>query len=110
MLHNPCLLQKVVFLASKTLLSPIGTGKKTFSSILNFMISRMGRNKCVKFGGHVYRQVNYKILQSKVPNTAQTCAIYLAFDRGCFEAILIEITHKTLGKETTSKLQIVAAH
>jgi hypothetical protein len=28
MLHNPFLLEKVVFLASKTLMSPIGSGKK----------------------------------------------------------------------------------
>jgi hypothetical protein len=49
-------------LASKTLLSPIGTGKKTFSSTLNFMTSQMVKNDCVKFGRHVNRQVNYKIL------------------------------------------------
>jgi hypothetical protein len=25
------------------------------------------------------------------------CTIHLAFDRGCFEAVLIENTHRTLG-------------
>jgi hypothetical protein len=32
----------------------------------------MVRNECVKFGRHVDRQVNYKILQLKVLNNAQT--------------------------------------
>jgi hypothetical protein len=63
MMHHPCLLDKVVFLASKTLLFAIGTRKETFSSTLNFMISEMVRNECVKFGKHIDRQVNYKILQ-----------------------------------------------
>jgi hypothetical protein len=30
MLHNPCLLEKVVFWAFKTLKSPFGTRKKNF--------------------------------------------------------------------------------
>jgi hypothetical protein len=68
MMHHPCLLEKVVFLASKALLSPIGTWKKTFSSTLNFMISQMVRNECVRFGRHIDRQINYKILRLKVPN------------------------------------------
>jgi hypothetical protein len=46
--------------------------KKLFSSNLNFMISQMVRNECVKFGRHVNGQVNYKILWLKVPNNAQT--------------------------------------
>jgi hypothetical protein len=39
---------------------------------LNFVILQMVRNECVKFGRHVDRQVNYKILHLKVPNNAQT--------------------------------------
>jgi hypothetical protein len=72
MMHHPSLLEKVVFLASKTLLSPIGTWKKTFLSTLNFMILQMVRIECVKFGKHVDRQVKYKILWLKVLNNAQT--------------------------------------
>jgi hypothetical protein len=71
MMHHPCLLEKIVFLASKTLLFFIGTRKQTFSSILNFMILQMVRNECVKFDRHVDRQVNYKILWLKVPKNAQ---------------------------------------
>jgi hypothetical protein len=35
-MHHPYLLEKVVFLASKTLLSPIGIGRKTF--FINFKL------------------------------------------------------------------------
>jgi NADH:ubiquinone oxidoreductase subunit B-like Fe-S oxidoreductase len=35
-LHNPCLLENVAFLASKTLLPPIGTGRNNF--FINFEI------------------------------------------------------------------------
>jgi hypothetical protein len=72
MMHHPCLLEKVIVLASKTLLSPISTWKRKNSSTLNLMILQMVRNECAKFGGHVDRQVNYKILQLKVPNIVQT--------------------------------------
>jgi hypothetical protein len=37
-------------------------------------IAQMVRNEYVKFGRHVDRQVNYKILWFKVPNDAQTFA------------------------------------
>ena len=65
----------------------------------------MVKSECVKFDKLVYKQVNYKIQQSKVPNNAQTYTIHLAFDRGCFEAILIENTFRTLGINTISKGQ-----
>jgi hypothetical protein len=39
------------------------------------MISQMVKNECVNFGGHVDRQVNYKILWLEVPNNAQTLHI-----------------------------------
>ena len=68
MMHHPCLLEKVVFLASKAILSSIGIWKKTFSSTLNFMISQMVRNECVRFGRHIDRQIYYKILYLKIPN------------------------------------------
>ena len=45
--------------------------KNTFSSTLKFTILQMVRNECVKFGRHVDRQINYKILQLKVSNKPQ---------------------------------------
>jgi hypothetical protein len=52
----------MVFLAFKTLLSPVGAGEKTFLSTLNVMILQLVRNECVRFGGHVDIEVRYKIL------------------------------------------------
>jgi hypothetical protein len=40
--------------------------KKTFLSTLNIMILQTVRNECVRFGGHVDMEVNYKILQLDV--------------------------------------------
>jgi hypothetical protein len=60
--HIPYLLLKVVFLAFKTLLSPLVVGEKTFLSTLNVMILQTVKNECVRFGGHVDIEVNYKIL------------------------------------------------
>jgi hypothetical protein len=71
-MHHLRILQKVVFLASKTLLSPTSTRKKTFSSTLNFMILEMVTNKYAKLSTHIDRQVNYKILQLEVPNNPET--------------------------------------
>jgi hypothetical protein len=63
---KPCQCQKMVFLASKTLLSLLGHWKKTFSSTLNVMISQTVRNECLRFGRHVDIQVSYKILWLEV--------------------------------------------
>jgi ABC-type phosphate transport system ATPase subunit len=60
--YIPYLLLKMVFLAFKTLLGPLGAGKKTLLSTLNVMILQMVRNECVRFGGHVDIEVRYKIL------------------------------------------------
>jgi hypothetical protein len=81
MMHHLCLLQKVVFLASKTLLSPIGRGNFFFLSTLNFIIFQIVRNECLIFGRHIERQVNYKIQWFKVPNNPQICIVHIAFDR-----------------------------
>jgi hypothetical protein len=70
MSHNPCLLEKVDFWAFKTLLSFFGTGKKTFLSNLNVMISQSIRNECVRFGGRIDIEVSYKILQLEILNEA----------------------------------------
>jgi hypothetical protein len=92
------LLEKVVLLTSKTLQSPLGTGKKTFSLTLNVKISQMVRNECLKFGVHVDIQIRYKDLT--VENTKSNlhfCTNHLAFKRGCFEAILTRNTLCALG-------------
>jgi hypothetical protein len=47
------LLEKMVFLDPKRLLSPLDRGKKTFPSTLNVMISQMVRNENVRFGWHI---------------------------------------------------------
>jgi hypothetical protein len=60
--HIPYLLQKMVFLAFKTLMSLRAQGKKTFLLTLNIMILQTVRNGCVRFGGHVDIEVSYKIL------------------------------------------------
>jgi hypothetical protein len=36
------------------------------------MILQMVKNEYVKFGRHVDKQINYNILQLKMPNNAQT--------------------------------------
>jgi hypothetical protein len=59
--HILYLLEKVVFLDPKRLLSPFCKGKKTFSSTLNVMISQMVRNESVRFGRHMDIGINYKI-------------------------------------------------
>jgi hypothetical protein len=56
----------LVFLAFRTLLSLWAQGKKTFLSTLNIMILQKVRIECVRFGGHVDIEVNYKILQLDV--------------------------------------------
>jgi hypothetical protein len=65
-------LKKLFFWPPKLYCPQLAQGKKTFSLTLNFMILQMIRNECVKFGRHVDRQVNYKILGLKVPNFAQS--------------------------------------
>jgi hypothetical protein len=58
----PYLLEKMVFLAFKTLLSLRVQGEIIFWSTLNVMILQMVRIECVRFGGHVDIEVSYKIL------------------------------------------------
>jgi hypothetical protein len=61
------------------------------------MIPQMVRNECEKFGRHIDKYANYKILQLKVPNNAQTLHNLPCFWWGCFEAVLIEDTRRALG-------------
>jgi hypothetical protein len=67
----PYLLEKMVFLASKITLFPSSIGKGVFFSTLYVMILQMAKNKCLKFGGHIDIQINYKIIwlevRKKVP-------------------------------------------
>jgi hypothetical protein len=58
----PYLLEKVIFVDPKRLLSPLDKGKKTFSSTLNVMILRRVRNESVRFGRHIDIEVSYKVL------------------------------------------------
>jgi ABC-type phosphate transport system ATPase subunit len=78
--HIPYLLLKMVFLAFETLLSPSGTGEKTFLSTLNVMILQMVRNECVRFGGHIDIEVSYKILRLNVLKETQNL-----HNLSCFE-------------------------
>jgi hypothetical protein len=50
--HIPYLLEKVVFLDSKRLLSPFCRGEKNFFFNFDVMISQMVRNESVRFGRH----------------------------------------------------------
>jgi hypothetical protein len=65
---------------------PLGCRKKKnfFWSTLNIMILQTMRNECVRFGGHVDIEVNYKIIQLDVVNETLICTIYLALNRGYF--------------------------
>jgi hypothetical protein len=76
------LLEKVVFLDSKRLLSPSGRGKKTFSSTLNVMILQMVRNESVKFGRHIDIEVSYKILWLEVPKLVRILHYPACFQKG----------------------------
>jgi hypothetical protein len=58
------LLEKVVFLDPKRLLSPFCRGKKNYFYV---MISQMVRNESVRFGGHIDIEVSYKVLRLEVP-------------------------------------------
>jgi hypothetical protein len=61
------------------------------------MIWQTVRIEYARFGGHVDIEVSYKILQLNVLKRLQFCTIYLALNRGSFEAILMKNTLKTLG-------------
>jgi hypothetical protein len=61
------ILEKVVFLDPKRLLSPFRKGKKTFYLTLNVMISQTARNESVRFGRHIDIEVSSKILRLEIP-------------------------------------------
>jgi hypothetical protein len=70
----------MVFLAFKTLLSPLSAGEKTFLSTLNVMILQMVRNERVRSGGYVDIEVRYKILRLDVLKKSQ-----ILHNLSCFE-------------------------
>jgi hypothetical protein len=74
-------------------------------STLNVMILQTVRNECVRFGGHVDIEVSYKILWLNVLKRLQFCKIYLALNRGCFEAILMKKTPRALGINANSNFK-----
>jgi hypothetical protein len=78
------LLEKVVFLDPKRLLSPFSRGKKTFFSTLNVMISKMVRNESAIFGRHIDIEVSYKILQLGVPKLVPILHYSACFQKGLF--------------------------
>jgi hypothetical protein len=82
--HIPSLLEKVVFLDLKRLLSPFRRGQKTFFSTLKFnvMISQMVRNESVRFGRHIDMEVSYKILQLEIPKLVQILHYLACFQKG----------------------------
>jgi hypothetical protein len=54
--------KEMVFLASKTLMSPLGLGWKSFSSTSNVKILQIRRTECVRFTGDIEIEVIYMIL------------------------------------------------
>jgi hypothetical protein len=63
------------------------------------MILQTVKNECVRFGGHVDIEVNYKILRLDVLQYRKFIfwIIYLALNRGYFEAVLMKNTLGPLG-------------
>jgi hypothetical protein len=59
----------------------------------------MARNENLRFGGHVDIQVSYKILRLDVLKKTPSLQNPPCFDlnRGCFEAVLMKNTLRTLG-------------
>jgi hypothetical protein len=54
--------KKWLFWPSKLCCALWAQGKNLFLSTLNVMILQTVRNECVRFGGHVDKEVSYKIL------------------------------------------------
>jgi hypothetical protein len=57
---------KSCFFGLQNSIVPHWLREKNFSAALNFMISQMVRNECVKFGGHVHKQVKQRDLMVKI--------------------------------------------
>jgi hypothetical protein len=82
--HISSLLEKVVFLDLKRLLSPFPNGEKNFFSTLNVMISQMVRIESIRFGRHIDIEVSYKILRLEIPKLVQIFHYLACFQKGLF--------------------------
>jgi hypothetical protein len=82
--HIPYLLDNVVFLDPKRLLSSFDKGKKAFFPTLNVMILQMIRNETVRFGRHIDTEVSYKILQLEMPKLILILHYLACFQKGLF--------------------------
>jgi hypothetical protein len=82
--HIPYLLEKVVFLDPKRVLSPSNGSKKTFSSTLNVMILQMVRNESVRFGRHIDIEARYKILWLEILKLVLILHYLACFQKGLF--------------------------
>jgi hypothetical protein len=92
------LLEKVVVLDPKRLLSPFRSCKKNFFfSTLNVMISQLVRNESVRFGRHTDIEVSYKILQLEIPKLVQILHYLACFQKGLFAGNFEQNTLRPLG-------------
>jgi hypothetical protein len=80
--HISYLLENVVLLDPKRLLSPLGRGEKTFSSTLNVKILQMARNESVRLGRHIDIEVSYMILWLEVSKLVPILHYPACFKRG----------------------------
>jgi hypothetical protein len=80
--HISYLLEKVVFVDPKRLLSPLGKGEEIFFFNLNIMISQMVRNGSVRFGRHIDIEVSYKILRLEVPKMVPNFTLFGLLSKG----------------------------
>jgi hypothetical protein len=78
----PYLLEKVVIVDPKRLLTPLDGEKRTFSSTLNIMILQMIRTDSVRFGRLIDKEVSYKILQLEIPKLALILHYLACFQKG----------------------------
>jgi hypothetical protein len=80
----PYLVDKVVFLDPKRLLSPSDMNKKINSSILNVMILQLVRNESVRFDRHIDIEVSYNILWLEIPKLVPILHYLACFQKGLF--------------------------
>ena len=82
--HISYLLENVLLLDPKTLLSPLGRGEKTFSSTLNVKILQMARNESVRLGRHIDIEVSCMILWLEVSKLVPILHYPACFKRAQF--------------------------
>jgi hypothetical protein len=82
--HISYLLEKVVFLDPKRLISPLEGAKISFTSTLNVLISQLVRNESVRFGRHIDIEVSYKLLWLEIPKL-----VPILHSPACFQMRLV---------------------